>query len=58
LGYFFFPLLAAWVRAEAATLFWAGVDLGLLRILDALDATDGDVFSFLDMMACLLLVSL
>ena len=48
--YFFFPLLAAWVSADAATLFWGGVDFGLLRIFDALDATDADVFSFLAMM--------
>ena len=35
------------MRADAATLFCADVDFGLLRIFDALDATDGDVFSFL-----------
>lgn len=47
--YFFFALLAAWVRAEAATLFCAAVDFGLRRIADALVATFGDVFSFLAM---------
>ena len=44
---YFFGRLAAWVNAEAATLFCAGVDLGLDRILLALEATDGDVFSLL-----------
>lgn len=37
--------LGAWVKAEAATDFCAGVDFGLLRILPALLATDGLVCS-------------
>lgn len=42
---YFFPLLRAWVKAEAATLRWAGVDFGFDKILLAFDATDGDVCS-------------
>jgi hypothetical protein len=38
-------LPAACVRADAATLFCAGVDFGFDRILLAFDATDGDVCS-------------
>jgi hypothetical protein len=41
------PLLRACVNADAATLFWAAVDLGFDRTLLALDATDEDVFSLL-----------
>jgi hypothetical protein len=46
-AYFLF-LSLAWVSAEAATLFSALVDLGLLKILPALLATREDVCSFLD----------
>lgn len=42
---YFLLLFAACVSADAATLFCAGVDFGLDRILLALDATDGDVCS-------------
>lgn len=38
--------LTRWVRADAATLFSALVDLGSLRILDAFVATRLDVVSF------------
>jgi hypothetical protein len=44
LAYFF--LCLAWVRAEAATLFSALVDFGLLKIFPALLATLRDVCSF------------
>ena len=47
MNYFFFFLSGAWVNAEAATDFCVFVDFGSLRILDALDATLFDVFSFL-----------
>ena len=48
-GLSYFPFLSwAWVSAEAATLFSALVDLGLLKILHALLATREDVCSFLD----------
>lgn len=43
--YFFFPLFAAWVRADAATLLTAAGVFGLLNSLLALEATLGDVFS-------------
>jgi hypothetical protein len=46
-GWLYFRLFAACVKAEAATLFWAGVDLGFAKILAALEATAGDVFSLL-----------
>src|SRR4051794_10661568 len=36
-----FALAGAWARSEAATDFSAGLDAGLLRILDALVATFG-----------------
>lgn len=42
---YFLLLFAACVSAEAATLFCAGVDLGLDKILLAFDATDADVRS-------------
>lgn len=50
-SYRFFPFLfallfGAWVNADAATDFCALVDLGLLRIFDAFDATFFDVRSF------------
>lgn len=35
------------MRAEAATLFMLFEDFGLRRILDALEATELEVFSFL-----------
>jgi hypothetical protein len=41
----FFFLPGAWVSAEAATLFAAALDFGLLRILAALEATAFDVTS-------------
>ena len=44
---YFLPLLRACVRADAATLFCAGVDLGFDRILLAFDATEEDVCSLL-----------
>ena len=45
MSYFF--LFGLWVNAEPATLFSAFVDLGSLKILAALEATDFEVFSFL-----------
>ncbi len=45
-GYFFFALFAAWVSAEPATDFTAGVDFGLLKSFEALVATAVEVFSF------------
>lgn len=44
-------LLAVCVSAEAATLLTAGGDFGLLKSLLALDATDGEVFSFVGLVA-------
>ena len=44
--YFFFGLSFAWVNAEAATLFCAGVDFGFASTFAALEATAGLVFSF------------
>jgi hypothetical protein len=42
-AYFF--LFLVWVKADAATLFCAGVDFGFDSCLLAFDATDGDVCS-------------
>jgi len=53
--YFFFTRC---VRAEAATLFAAALDFGLLRILAAFDATAFEVTSFLLAMGLLLSVYL
>ncbi len=44
-----FGLSLACVKADAATLFSALDDFGLLKILLALDATDFEVFSFFAM---------
>ena len=45
-----FERSGAWLSAEAATDFCAGVDFGLDRIFDAFEATLDDVFSFFAMM--------
>lgn len=51
-SYFFF-LLGDCVKADAATDFTSLDDLGLLNNLDALLATDFDVFSFFAIFLCI-----
>lgn len=55
-SYFFF-LFAACVSADAATLFTAAGDFGLLRSLDALLATFAEVFSLVCFFAVATLIS-
>jgi len=53
-SYFFFFLSGAWVRAEPETDLTSFDDFGFFNSFDAVDATFGDVFSFLPIEAPLL----